>query len=294
MKKLTLILLTLSLLLSGCGNSQNNNSDNSENKNPNNSNNNFVEKDEYSLSEYISKGETIWFLTDGYGKDDKIKQIFVFDANGNLYYCDCDWKIGEAEPKEDSEIIAYVKQEYEKEMTEAVNKAMSWQGKTFDDYARCISDTATLFSPYLNNIKPAQYKFSVITDSTGNNTEREVIAYQEFAPIFFDWGSFKPEATITYIELSYIYPYEGNHGTTNCFEVYDSWYGAYAVNEITSYSDDLNESHKTKWYFLTRINSSKHFTPDEVGTTNIGIDNADSLFEKIFIDLEWEQVPEEY
>lgn len=93
-KQLVLIILTLSLLLCGCGGTQ----DNGINNNTEN-NNSVSEKNEYSLSEYISKGETIWFLTNGYGKDNKIKQIFVFEPNGTLYYCNCDWKIGEAEQK---------------------------------------------------------------------------------------------------------------------------------------------------------------------------------------------------
>lgn len=297
-KQLLLVILTLSLLLCGCGGTQANGTDetndNSNNTTDTNENNNsIVEKDEYSLSEYNSTGETIWFLTDGYGKDDEIEQIFVFDPNGNMYYCDCDWKLGEAEQKEDSEINSYVKQEYEKNMTEQVNKAIAWQGTTaLSDLSIVVSDTATLFSPYIN-IEPAQYKFSIISDSTGNNTEWEVLAYQEYAPIFFNEDS-GCVATITYIRLAYIPQYESDKGATNCFQIYDSWYGGYGVKCITNSANDLDRNEKTTKYLLTRLNASKHFTLDEVGTANIGIDNADSLFEAIKVDIDFESVEMDY
>lgn len=297
-KQLTLIILTLSLLLCGCGGAQANgtNDNTGNNSAQDNTNNNLiVEKDEYTLSEYISTGETIWFLTYGYGKDDKIDQIFVFEPNGTLYYCDCDWKIGEAEQKDDSEIISYVKQEYEKAMTEKINRLISWEGEVIEDYNLLTSETSSLYSPYLENIEPGQYKFSIISDSTGNNTEREVIAYQEFAPVTFDDNLWDCVARITYVKLSYIYQYESDKGSTNCFQVYDSWYGGYAVEYITTYADYLDKNAKTREYLLTRLDSSKHFTLDEVGTANIGIDNADSLFEEIIMDLKWESVqPEDY
>lgn len=296
-KQLTLIILTLSLLLCGCGNTNsNNNANNGTNNNGSTNNettNNNSEntKNEFSLSEYLFSGETIWFVADGYGKDNEIDTIYVFEPNGTVYYCDSNWKIGEAEQKEDSEIISYVKQEYEKNMTEAVNKAISWNGKRFDDYSICISDTATLFTPYLN-IKPAQYKLSIISDSTGNNTAREVIAFQEFAPVFRKENSWKSEATITYMEL--IRLTSGSSTDGNCHQVYDSWYGGYVITCFTSAESHLNESYNIDGYLLTRVNSNKIAKLDTVGTANIGIDNADSLFEEIIIDFEFESVDLDY
>ena len=289
-KQLTLIIMCLSLLLCACGTTNSNSNNNANNNSTNNEspNNNSVDnKSEFTLGEYLSNGERIWFLANGYGKDNEIDKIYVFEPNGTVYYCDSDWKLGEAEQKEDSEIIAHVKQEYEKNMTEAVNKAISWNGKGFEDYSICISDTATLFTPYLN-IKPAQYKLSIISDSTGNNTAREVIAFQEFAPVFFNWDSWKSEATITYMEL--IRLTNGSSTDGNCYQVYDSWYGGYIVTSIASYESSLNKSTKIKGYLLTRLNSNKILKLDTVGTPNIGIDNAGSLFEKNEISLEWEHI----
>lgn len=185
--------------------------------------------------------------------------------------------------KEDNEIISYVKQQYEKNMTEQVNAAIDLQGKTVGEMGIIISDTTTLFSPY-TNIKPAPYKLSIISDSTGNNTDREVFAYQEYAPIniYSDYCM----ATITYAKLAYIPQYEGEKGATNCFQVYDSWYGGYTVEKLATNVAGLATNNTTKEYLLTRVDSSKHFTLDEVGTSNIGIDNADSLFEKIRVVLE--------
>lgn len=282
-KQLTLIILTFSLLLCGCGGTQaNGTNDNTENNSTqeNENNNSVLEKNEYTLSEYLSSGETIWFLTDGYGKDDEINKIFVIEPNGTLYYATCDWTLGEAEQKEDADIISYVKQTYEKDMNDQITHMM---GVTvFQRDHIIVSDMNALCSPYLENITPAPYKLSITSDASGNNTENEVLVYQDIAPLnFYDY--YATYAEITSIKLSQLPAYESDKGSTNCYEIYDSWYGGYDVKSI-----DYTEGGKDGGFLLTRINSSKLFQLDEIGTSNIGIDNSKDLFEEVKIDLDWE------
>lgn len=293
-KQLTLIILSLSLLLCGCGGTQaNTKNDNTENNSTNNNQNNntIIEKDEYTFSEYISDNETIWFLTDGYGKDAKIKNIFVLGTNNTLYYydsddvrCDLDWTLGEVEQMNDSDIISNVKQAYNHHITERLNRNMNYQGKEFD-LSILVSDPKPIFTPYIDNIQPAQYKLGIISDSTGNKTEKEVLAFQDFAPLDIDRPNFN--ARIVNIELSYLAPYESDKGTTNCFQVYDSWYGGYMIREITCDNSENTGDLKGTYYFLTRTTINKIFNFDEVGTENIGIDNIDSLFDEISVEVEW-------
>lgn len=288
-KQLTLIILCFSLLLSGCGSTgtsatNNSNDDNSSNTNMNTNEHLSIEKDEYSFSEYLSIGETIWYLTDGYGKDDKINQIFVVEPDGTLYYCYSDWTLGEAEQKDDAEIISYVKQTYEEDMTERINR---WMRMTTLGDCEVLSDMTSLYSPYLENIEPAPYKLAIITDSTGNNTEKEVLAYQEFAPLHFEDNTWDIVAEITNIELSYISAYESDQGTVNSFQIYDSWYGGYIVRTITRYWYHVDYTDSSVQFFLTRLDSNKMFELDEVGTEDVGIDNVDSLFEDKGINIEY-------
>ncbi len=284
-KQLTLIILTLSLLLCGCGGTQaNGTNDNTGNNSTNTStnNNSIVEKEEYSLSEYISSGETIWYLAEGYGKDDEIEQIYVLEPTGTVYYCDSKWTIGEAEQKDDNEIISYVKQTYEENMKETINYLINYQGKEnkYTDEI-LVTDMSSIFTPYLEKIEPAHWKLSIITDSTGNNTQTEIFAYQDFAPLSL--GDYCI-AGVTYIELSYIVPYESDKGTTNCFQVYDSWYGGYRATGILS--DSSETGNEVDGFLLTRVNTNLLFNLDEVGTKNIDIDNYPS-FEENKIEVEW-------
>ena len=302
-KQLTLIILTRSLLLCGCGGASTNGTDeNTENNSNNNNTNNesIAEKKEYTFNEYISSGETIWFLTDGYGKDAKIKNIFVLDKNGSLYYCfnphsidsyyDLDWTLGKAEQMDDKEIISYVKQTYTKLVSEEIDYMSSLQGKEFD-LSIIVSDTAPIYSEYKDNIKPAQYKLGIISDSTGNKTENEFLCIQDFAPLTIDRPYFS--AKIANIELSYLAPYESDMGATNCFQVYDSWYGGFAVKTISYQNTEQSWPDRRDYYFLTRTTTNKIFNFDEVGTKNIGIDNIDSLFDAISVEVEFKAQTEE-
>ena len=165
-KQLTLIILTPSLFLCGCGGAGTNGTDeNTENNSNNNNTNNesIAEKKEYTFNEYISSGETIWFLTDGYGKDAKIKNIFVLDKNGSLYYCftpnsidsyyDLDWTLGQVEQMDNKEIISYVKQTYTKLKNSLMNSHESTNSSTMTNSWLILSFFAPLFSPSLNYLK---------------------------------------------------------------------------------------------------------------------------------------------
>lgn len=165
---------------------------------------------------------------------------------------------------------------------------------------RLISDMKTILAPYSETVKPASWKLSIITDSTGNNTEREVFAFQQSAPLTF---LFDLSQSIVNIELSTIASYESHEGSVNCFQIYDSWYGGAKIQKTSCNCPSVFSYHALCGnncphpsidcdfaYFLTRFDSNKSFELDEVGAKNVGIDNADSLFEKFVIDLEWEYV----
>lgn len=69
---------------------------------------------DYTLSEYLSSGETIWYqLDEDKGKDSDVKKIFVINPDGTLYYIDkVTETLGELEQMEDADIVAMVKEEY--------------------------------------------------------------------------------------------------------------------------------------------------------------------------------------
>ena len=323
-KQLTIVIMCISLLLCGCGGTTDSN--------------NIKNKDAFTLSEYISSGETIWFLTDGTGKDSEIETIYVLEADGTMYYCSSNWTLGEAEQKEDSDISSIVKKKYEENMLKKISDCINGP-ESFNLYANAIGNTVlhlsdcetsvaysfgdagvtkdnqklyeiatecyqacipsktddkwayfhlveetskvyaqkyidwqssyltTAFEPYASNIKPAQYKLSLISDSTGNNTQNELIVFQDFAPLKHHYaeGYF---CNTTTLELSYVNAYESDKGAVNCANVYDSWYGGYRLD------DD---------YLITRVNEPKLFQLDTIGTENISVDNTNSLFDKSVI-----------
>lgn len=345
MKKriLSLLLATTMIIgtLTGCGN---NNSSTSGNAGSSGTSNNVEGKTELTLSEYLNSGETIWFLTKGYGKDDTIKQIYVMESDGTVYYCNSDWTLGKAEQMDDKEIIAHVKKEYEEEVKKDISSKINntyklsdcttaignyvlyliggdmyeyyyfgdrWISRSRNSkikefaiecyqecltksynstkeyyeiieecasiYAQksvdwCVEYLTTQYEPYLNNIQPSQYKLGLISDSTGNNTESEMLVLQDAVPLAN--GENGLAGKISETELTYLAPYESNEGTTNCFSIYDSWYGGYMTSN-------------RNYFFLTRTTSPKIFKLDEVGTKNIPVDDIDSLFDKKAL-IEWE------
>ncbi|MBQ3030574.1 MAG: hypothetical protein IJD24_05055 [Agathobacter sp.] len=332
-KQFTLIILSLLLLLSGCGNSG---ADDVK----------FKEKPEYSLSEYLNSGETIWYQVDGTGKDAKVKCIYVLNKEGAMYYCKSDWSIGEAEQMEDEAIISFVKDTYSKNVQQEVDKQINRDyfvrdmiaeylcveianigGYYYYDEAgipdmnvecelttltnQAYQEALTLYNAlsdedeilyefgeiaskysekynewlkdylskeyqkYLDNIQPMQYKLSLESDSTGNNTNIEMLVFQESIPCHGMIRNMGLSCEVDSIELKYINPHESNKGATNCFEIYDSWYGGYRLDAS---SDD---------YFVTRVDSPKIFRLDEIGTEGITIDvkDIDTLFDtSILID----------
>lgn len=299
-KNLILVIMCLALFLSGCGSTKTNGivDDTESNNSTSNTENLLIEKNEYTLSEYLLSEERIWYLTEGFGKDDKIKAIYVTEPNGSMYYCESDWTLGQAEQKEDDEIIAYVKQTYEENMEEYINGIIERKGaSTFDGIL--ISDTKTILNPYVENIEPATWKLSIVTDSTGNNTEREVFAFQQFAPItFYD----DLAQIIVNVELSSILSAGSEEATANCFPIYDSWYGGAKIQDNYCNCEAVFQSYEcgencprtridTSFaYMLTRFDSNKLFDLDNPGADNVGIDNRDSLFEELKIDLEYEHI----
>lgn len=134
--------------------------------------------------------------------------------------------------------------------------------KFIADYQDDLDSIKKALEEYQNDIKPTQYQLSVITDSTGNNTECEVLVYQEGVPLTVSDGEglYKD---VRWFELNRIAPTEDIDGTLgNCYPIYDSWYGMYGYNGYDK-------------YFCTRVSSNTEFKLDEVGTENVTIDVED-------------------
>ncbi len=73
---------------------------------------------DYTLSEYIGTGETIWYqLDENEGKDSDVKKIFVINPDGTLYYTNkVSQTLGELERMEDADIAAMVKEKYQRKV----------------------------------------------------------------------------------------------------------------------------------------------------------------------------------
>lgn len=283
-KQLTLILLCFVLLLSGCGTRDTSTTNGSSKEEDNNTKIDSdedlpVTKTEYTLNEYLNTGETIWYLTQGYGKDDEIDEILVIATDGSLYYCSSDWTLGEVEQKDDSEIVAYVKQTYEENMTKRINSIIAQEGKQ-EAAGTITTNLSSIYTPYLENIEAATYQLTLVSDSTGNKTTNENLCYMQFAPLSGRESDYMPFTNDIYtMTLSYVYLYESDQGSTNCFQIYDSWYGGYSIEE---YKEGYHSE-----YFLTRVNSPMIFNLDEIGTKNIPVDvTSFSLFERTEVQVE--------
>lgn len=72
---------------------------------------------EYTVSEYLATGETIWYMIDeNEGKDSHVKRIFVIEPNGTLYIMrGGQYTLGELAQMNDADIAAMVKAEYAKQ-----------------------------------------------------------------------------------------------------------------------------------------------------------------------------------
>ena len=136
MKKKILSLFIVATMLAGvftgCASDTSGNSESSETS-ENSASNTDVDKkepikvkEEYSLSEYLSSGETIWYLTNRTGKDADIGVIYVMEADGSMYYTKSDYTLGEVEQMEDAEIISEVKKAYEEAYKQNLTELSNW------------------------------------------------------------------------------------------------------------------------------------------------------------------------
>ena len=70
------------------------------------------QKGEYTLSEYLKTGTTIWFsLRDLNGKNSDVYEIYVFEKDGTMYYMEyADCTLGELAQMEDADIVTMVQE----------------------------------------------------------------------------------------------------------------------------------------------------------------------------------------
>lgn len=114
------------------------------------------------------------------------------------------------------------------------------------EYADWYNDNVTdTFKGYKDSIKPAKYKLAITSDSTGNNAKSESIVYQTSIPSSLSNKGYTTQ--ISKFDLTYKAPINDS----NCFQVYDSWYGMY-MNGSTIY--------------CTRADKEKTFSLDKIGT----------------------------
>lgn len=150
----------------------------------------------------------------------------------------------------------------------------------YDQFCATISSlTDKIYAAMMENIEPDpmwedpeqpyEYKLTLTTDSTGNNTSTEDILMLVKSKYHFAIG-------VERLNLIPISPYadeEGKIGNCNLI-VYDSRYGGY----IISSEDDPNE------LFVTRTASNINFTLDEASKADLPLDisessQAEALFE---------------
>lgn len=127
MKKFTCMLLCLAMLLTlcACGGGKTDGTSNSvQNSNGADQPGNVLTDpstpsedtpdNEYTLYEYLTSGETIWYaFGKDQGKDSFVKMIYVFELNGSMYSLLLpEMTLGELEQMEDAEIAEMVKSSY--------------------------------------------------------------------------------------------------------------------------------------------------------------------------------------
>lgn len=129
-QKLTSMILCIAMLLSlcACGSTEEKTVE-AETKNVQSSSVDTSDKQsngtgnaEYTLSEYLALGETIWYQIGEYeGKDSYVEKIFVIEPDGSLYVADgITYTLGELEQMKDADIVELVKQLYAEELVTSV------------------------------------------------------------------------------------------------------------------------------------------------------------------------------
>lgn len=201
MKKLvSLLILSLSLFsLSACGEKKDAASSTSELES--------ASVKEMTFSQYFAKTKKeaqIWYRVrsdeDGIGKDTEIKSAYVFDNGKVTKYTDIEISLGDASKMSDREIFKELKKqqtEYDQNIIDGEIKRVE---ETIHDRENSSAgtDQIALFNEQLRYLKdtsvytpePSKYKFSIQTDSTGNNAASEKISFdykkQELARLRMD------------------------------------------------------------------------------------------------------------
>lgn len=232
------------------------------------------------LSEYLSSGRTIWYyITPGdkaLGREAPVYSIFVLEPDGTTIFAYSNMNLGELAQMTDEEIIAMVQTDYtdaESRMDLGEIMPVDYPSDmTYEEYVAQLEVEREArnarIEEFYTNRAPAQYKLSIITDRTGNNTESEVFAiqYQEY-----DKWSDEVVTETSSQTLSQDWGFMDEDGVYgNCYTVvYDSLYGGFFIYGRNGVQ-----------YFYTRVNANYYFELDETGTVGIPLDvNAESLFD---------------
>lgn len=273
MKKLvSLLILSLSLFsLSACGEKKDAASSTSEFES--------ASSIEMTFSEYISKSKSkaqIWYRVrsdgDGIGKGTEIKSAYVFDNNKVAKYDDFEITLGDVSKMNDSEITKEIKKQQNDYDQNIIDENLQRVEETITDRENSTSgaDQIALFNEQLKYLKdtsvytpkPSSYKFSIQTDSTGNNAASETVSFefkkQELAYLRMDEAAEKDSVVKTQLvdqedELNFSGP-SVLRGTT----VYDATY-------ITVNVDD-------DYFVLCRDDKMTPLVFDEPDAKNVEVD----------------------
>lgn len=276
MKKLVgLLILSVSLisLLTACGEKKDAASSTSESES--------ASSKEMTFSEYISKSKSkaqVWYRVrsddDGIGKDTEIRGAYVFDDGKVTKYADVEMSLGDASKMTDKEILKEIKrqtEEYEKnkldENIDSVEETIASREKgsagtdqlaLFNEQLKYLKDT-NVYTP-----KPSSYKFSIQTDSTGNNVASEKISFdykkQELARLRIDESAGDTVEKTRLVDQTDEITFSGPsvlRGST----VYDATY-------ITVNVDD-------DYFVLCRDDKMTPLVFDEPDAKNVEVDPAD-------------------
>lgn len=185
-----------------------------------------------------------------------IENLIYYSANGSLTEADYPY-YSEATGIPESEL---------KDFSALTVTAIETANEALDAHiaAKKAAEAAAL-EALLADIPASEYRLSIVTDPTGNNTEAEMFAYQY--PSYIEDGELQFIVRSLKLNQDWSAPDEdglnGNCTTT----VYDSLYGGYIIWE------------KNVEYFFTRVDANCYFQLDEVGADGVPIDeDAASLF----------------
>lgn len=87
---------------------------------------------DYTLSDYLSRGDTIWYVfDDAEGKNTQVEMIVVMENSGKMYVAPTELTLGQLAKMEDKDIIAQVKADYQTYMNMQGHKNLVCENREY-------------------------------------------------------------------------------------------------------------------------------------------------------------------